>query len=311
MTETTRPGRPVRHLWLVVSAGLLGFVVLLALIRVMHTRDTGSAPTTTVTPPKERLLPTRHDTTQGAAQPTGHDTTQAAAQPTGHETTQAATQPTGHDTTQTDAQPTQRDPTQAAARPKGALHYLWLGLSAGLLGLVLLLAMATVVVPKAMGATPLTILTSSMEPAFPPGTLIIVRPTPPEDIHVGDVVTYQFRSGDAAVVSHRVIGIRDSSSGGRTFTTQGDNNASPDPDVVPEQLRGVVWYGVPYVGWASTYLHGSDNRSWLVPAIAVLLLGYAAYMVAAGLLDARRKHRAAAPESASDAAVPRGGRAGR
>lgn len=177
----------------------------------------------------------------------------------------------------------------------GVLQHIGVGLSVGLLGLVILLALATVVIPKATGATPLAILTSSMEPALPPGTLIIVKPTPAEDVHIGDVVTYQFRSGDPAVVTHRVIEIKDSSAGGRTFVTQGDNNANPDTAMVPEQLRGVVWYSIPYLGWASTFIHSND-RPWVIPGAATLLLVYASYMLTSGILEARRNHRAAPAE---------------
>ncbi len=184
------------------------------------------------------------------------------------------------------------------ADARGVFHYVGLGLSAGLLGLVMLLALATVVIPKLTGSTPLAILTSSMEPSLPPGTLIVVKPTPAEDVHVGDVVTHQFRSGDPAVVSHRVIEITDSSAGGRTFVTQGDNNARPDAEMVPEQLRGVVWYSVPFIGWVSTYIHG-DDRPWLVPAFGVLLLGYTAYMLTSGIIDARRNRRSARAEEAA------------
>ena len=49
-------------------------------------------------------------------------------------------------------------------------YYVGLGLSWGVLGLVVGLAAILVLVPAAAGATPLTVLTSSMEPHLPPGT---------------------------------------------------------------------------------------------------------------------------------------------
>ena len=53
---------------------------------------------------------------------------------------------------------------------------LGLGISGGLLALVLLLAGMVVLVPAVSGSTPYTILTSSMEPGLPPGTLVIDGP---------------------------------------------------------------------------------------------------------------------------------------
>lgn len=177
------------------------------------------------------------------------------------------------------------------AKSKPVLEYLFVGLSAGLLGLVILGALAAIVVPKVAGATPATILTGSMEPTLPPGTLVIVKPVPVHDIRIGDVMTYQIRSGDPAVVSHRVVAITRSTTGGLTFTTKGDNNAEADAPVIPAQVRGVVWYSVPLLGYVNSALdHG--QRSWILPAVGVLLLLYSGYMVLRGALAAASRRRA-------------------
>lgn len=192
----------------------------------------------------------------------------------------------------------------SAAKPqRGVAHYLGLGLSAGLLALVGLLALILIVVPFASGSTPMTILTSSMEPRLPPGTLIVVKPTPAEKITVGDAMTYQIRSGDPAVVTHRVISVSSSSDGSFSFITQGDNNDSPDETpVIEAQIRGVVWYSVPWVGYVSTVVNG-QNRSWIVPALALALLGYAAYLLLGAIVGAVRNKRRAGVEP-SDSAQP-------
>ncbi|MFL6025080.1 MAG: hypothetical protein ACJ72O_17190, partial [Marmoricola sp.] len=74
-------------------------------------------------------------------------------------------------------------------------------LAAGLVVVVLALA---VVVPKLGGATSYTILTGSMRPHMPPGTLVVVKPDKPDQVRVGDVLTYQIESGKKAVATHRV-----------------------------------------------------------------------------------------------------------
>jgi signal peptidase len=84
-----------------------------------------------------------------------------------------------------------------------------------------------------------------------------------------------------------VVGVTVASDGTRTFTTKGDNNSTADPTVQPEQIRGVLWYSIPLLGYVSTFVAGSQG-SWLVPLAAVLLLGYAAYLIAAGLISAAR-----------------------
>ncbi|WP_144714719.1 signal peptidase I [Curtobacterium pusillum] len=179
---------------------------------------------------------------------------------------------------------------------RAVVHALALGLSTGLLVIVAGLAVVLIVVPKATGSTPLTVLTQSMEPTLPPGTLLVVRPTPVADIRIGDVVTYQITSGQPAVVSHRVVSIASSSDGSRTFTLKGDNNALPDPaPVTAAQIRGVVWYSLPDVGRVNQLVNGS--RSWLVPAIAGVLLAYGAVMVTIGVVGAVRRRRAGRAEA--------------
>ncbi|HWU57407.1 MAG TPA: signal peptidase I [Microbacteriaceae bacterium] len=185
---------------------------------------------------------------------------------------------------------------QAGKKQRGIVHYIGVGLSAGVFAVVIALAAMLIVVPWITGATPMTILTSSMEPHLPPGTLIVVKPEPINDIRIGDVMTYQIESGKPAVVSHRVTSESTSTDGSRTFITKGDNNAVADANpVVAGQVKGVVWYSIPFVGYVNTAINGPD-RAWIVPIMSVALFGYAGIMVVAGLVDARKKRRAAAVE---------------
>ena len=175
-----------------------------------------------------------------------------------------------------------------SAKSASVWKYLWTGLSAGLLALVVGLGLAVVVVPLIAGATPLTVLTRSMEPTLPPGTLVVVTPTPVDDIKIGDVMTYQIKSGDAAVISHRVIEIRSGSDGLRTFVTKGDNNDAADEPVIEAQVKGTVWYSVPLVGYVSSNIMG-PNRSLIIPIAGAALLAYAALMLTLGLVGRKRR----------------------
>lgn len=169
-------------------------------------------------------------------------------------------------------------------------HYIGLGLSAATLLLVIALAIIVIVVPRVTGSTALTVLTSSMEPGLPPGTLIVVKPVDIDEIAVGDVVTYQLRSGESTLVTHRVIGISSTTTGDRRFELQGDNNSTPDGPIVAEQVMGRVWYAVPLIGHVNTAVSG-ENRSWIVAGGAVLLFAYAGYTLAAGIRSAIHKKR--------------------
>ena len=180
--------------------------------------------------------------------------------------------------------------SRRAARRRGVPYYIGLGLSAGLLAFLALIGALVILIPAVSGSTPMTILTGSMQPTYPPGTLIIVQPIDAENIVIGDPITYQIESGKPEVVTHRVIAI--SATGSElSFTTQGDNNAVPDAaPVLPIQVRGKVWYAVPFIGYVNTIVNG-DNRSWIVPLSAVALFAYAGWMFASGIWTAARRRR--------------------
>lgn len=192
----------------------------------------------------------------------------------------------------------------ASEKPKqrGIVYYLGVGLSAGLLAFVMLVGALVIVVPAATGSTPLTVLTSSMEPTLPPGTLVIVKPAEPSDIRVGEVMTYQLESGKAVYATHRVTAKSTSSNGEVTFTTKGDNNDVEDPGAVREvQILGEVWYSVPWIGYINNMVGGS--RGWLVPTIAIGLFLYAGYMLASGVVSSVRKRRSVARPNTAESSV--------
>lgn len=198
---------------------------------------------------------------------------------------------------------TQKRGRRRYVKERSLLSYIGLGLSLGLLSLVLLLAGAVVVVPAATGSTPYTILTSSMEPGLPPGTLVIVKPIDPQEVRIGTVLTYQLSSGEPAVVTHRVVEIQSPTlpGGDPSFITKGDANSEPDAKpVMTVQLRGAVWYSVPWIGWVNNVVNG-DLRAVVIPIVAGLLFLYAGWSIVTSQIDRRR--RRARAEAAAAAAV--------
>lgn len=181
------------------------------------------------------------------------------------------------------------------------------GLSIGLLLIMLGIGVLAVGVPAAVGGTPYSVLTGSMTPTYPPGTLIIVRPTPVEEIRIGDALTYQIESGKPAVVTHRVISIlQDSAGGAPRFITQGDANTLPDdPPVLEVQIKGTVWYAIPWLGYANQWVNG-EARGVVIPAIAALLFAYASWMVLSGIRERRRSRSRGDDGGSADPPLPDG-----
>ncbi len=157
------------------------------------------------------------------------------------------------------------------------------------------LILALVVVPLLGSAQPYTVLTESMRPTYPPGTLVVVRDGDMNRLPVGEAVTYQIRSDDPAVVTHRIVATGMDSDGGRTYITQGDNNPQPDAETVePAQIRGTVWYSIPYLGYVNNWLTG-DTRVLVVIAMAGALGLYAAFQLVGAVVDKRRTSTGSAP----------------
>jgi signal peptidase I len=132
-----------------------------------------------------------------------------------------------------------------------------------------------VLIPRIGGATPYVVLTGSMQPHLPPGSLVVVRPVAAGELGIGDVITYQLHSGAAAVVTHRIVAMTNDADGQPLFRTKGDANSAADPKWVrPVQIRGERWYSITYLGYVTSVLSG-QQRQLATYAVAAVLLGYA------------------------------------
>lgn len=193
----------------------------------------------------------------------------------------------------------------AAARGRGLPGLLLRALTTALLVILVAIGAAAIVVPALTGSTVLTVLTSSMEPHLPPGTMVVVRPTDVADIEPGMVITYQLESGEPLLVTHRVVQTFVTADGEPRFITQGDANPQPDAEPVREvQIRGIVWYAIPYLGWVATAL-GGELRPILLAVAVTGLLGYALWMFgSAAFSRSRRKSPEGKSSGAPEDATP-------
>ncbi|MEJ2277095.1 MAG: signal peptidase I [Candidatus Lokiarchaeota archaeon] len=122
-------------------------------------------------------------------------------------------------------------------------------------------------------STPVVVVVSgSMEPTYNIGDLLFVHGKSPDNIQIGDVIIYDARGlwwgAPNDPIVHRVI---NKTLVGDTwyFQTKGDNNNEPDPALVPEgRVLGVVFGGIPYIGYAKIIL---TDSGLLIPAIVILV----------------------------------------
>ncbi len=185
---------------------------------------------------------------------------------------------------------------RAAGQPHPRTLLRWAGrlLALAFAALVIGALAVLVVIPRAVHGQAMTVLTGSMTPTIPVGSTVLVRPVDPGTLHVGDIATYQKTPGKAVYITHRIVKI-DTRTTPTRFTFKGDANRGPDIDpVLAQQIRGQVWFHVPYLGAIRDGLHGKGGPTLLV---ALLLAGYAISQVGAGLRERR--------EGASPPATPR------
>lgn len=121
-----------------------------------------------------------------------------------------------------------------------------------LLGLIIVLLMAVaavLILPTLMGNKNMAVLSGSMEPKIPVGSICIVNPTNLQELQTGDVVTYQI--GGDTMVTHRITQI---DTVNRQVVTKGDANETEDGSPVPfDNIVGRVKVHIPYLGYISIY----------------------------------------------------------
>ena len=87
-----------------------------------------------------------------------------------------------------------------------------------------------------------TVASGSMAPEYNVGDVLIAKEKKPENIKVGDSLTYLGNQGTFAgkIVTHSVIRIEKDDTGKYIFHTKGLTNLVEDPPVYQEQVYGVV-----------------------------------------------------------------------
>lgn len=150
--------------------------------------------------------------------------------------------------------------------------------AATILMVAALLALSALGVAILIGLKPAVVKTGSMRPNYPPGTLILVKPTPAERLKLGNVITFTDPDDPKrGLVTHRIVKI-ERVEGRPVFTTQGD--ANPVPDTWKLKLAsdaGLMTYSVPEAGRLSFLVRTKQGYLILI-AIPVLILSLLALM---------------------------------
>ncbi len=159
----------------------------------------------------------------------------------------------------------------ALARPsafRGLGRLLSYAVMGALIGVALLVAAATA--PALLGYHTYIVYGGSMGEGLPQGSAAVSKATSAQELSVGDIIARRV-SPDSPVVLHRIVDIT-VVDGQRLFVTQGDANATPDPDPVAFEGTGDrVVYSVPFAGYLLDYAKGGQGRLLLIVAPLALL----------------------------------------
>ena len=150
------------------------------------------------------------------------------------------------------------------------------------LGIVIVLipvcASLALLVPRAMGCSEFVVVTASMEPELPVGSLIITKEKDPASIQAGEVITFRSTADPEATVTHRVVENRQAEG---QLITRGDANDMRDMHPVAYgDVIGVVTRSFPGLGFISEI--GGDPKA-LGIMIAALVAGFILIIVGTSL----------------------------
>jgi len=131
-------------------------------------------------------------------------------------------------------------------------------------------------VPSVAGTLPLIVLTDSMYPVIESGDLIICHTEDPENIQVGDVISFFDPAGNgSSIVTHRVMEIVEED-GQIKWRTKGDNNNTEDRLLVTGEKLVAVYEGTRLAGFGNVALFMQTTPGLIVCVVCpiLLLVGY-------------------------------------
>ena len=112
--------------------------------------------------------------------------------------------------------------------------------------------------PSIFGIVPLVVLSGSMEgenpDSFPAGSLVVMRHVDASTLEAGDVIAFHEKGSDTAIVSHRILEVKNEN-GTLSFVTKGDaNNTQDRSEVQAGEVVGVYCFHIAKIGDFALFL---------------------------------------------------------
>lgn len=133
---------------------------------------------------------------------------------------------------------------------------------------VLVVIMAILLVGvRLFGLQVFTVISGSMKPDYPVGSLIYVKEIDPNDVEPRQVITYMLPNGTPS--THRVVRV---DAENQLFYTKGDTNNTEDGAVHFNNLIGTPVFVIPYLGFVAYFIQHPPGTYIAIAAGAILLI---------------------------------------
>ncbi len=148
--------------------------------------------------------------------------------------------------------------------------------------MIIVLACVPLTLPRVMGYQIYSVVTGSMEPEIPVGSIVYVKAVVPEELQEKDVIAFYGGKDANAIITHRVVNNNVISG---QITTKGDANKTEDMNPVAyEDVIGVVKYTLPKAGELAQLFTSAQGKTAAVCVVATAIL---LHMIGS-LLDKRK-----------------------
>lgn len=151
-------------------------------------------------------------------------------------------------------------------------------------GMILIVAViclcSLLVLPGMIGFHMYHVLSGSMEPAIPVGSLLYVQGGAPKDVKEDDIIAFYGAHEDSGIITHRVV--KNNVVSG-TFITKGDANEKEDPEpVFYDAFIGKAVLTIPYMGRVLTIMTSLEGK---ISAACIIGMGVALNLIGGKLKE--------------------------
>jgi len=141
--------------------------------------------------------------------------------------------------------------------------------------IILVIICIPLTVPRMMGYEIYSVISGSMEPALPVGSLVYIGKEDPKNIQKDEVIAFYGAKDSNAIITHRVVENRVVMG---EFITKGDANKTNDMNPIPYgNFIGKVEFSLPALGYVAQMITSLEGK---IIAGAVILVALALQIIA-------------------------------